>query len=482
MKRLVGIFGALLLASSFSATSIAANSKQFSDVPETKHFAEAVYDLAERNIIGGYPDGTFKPGNSITRGQAAAIIAKMTNLDTSNVKNSGFKDVSTANGYYKAIGALVEKGIISGYGDGRFGPNDPIKRGQMASILVKAFNLPREELYNHPFKDIGNSPSHARNILAIYALGITSGTTPNTFSPNAPITRGQAAKMLKATEEAKPPMVTIKVSELNWDHVWNWQSDVENGFFKAHKVDGKEGYTEDEIQLVPLKEGTGILNLSGVPSEGSNVKNYKKYYVHITKVNGELTLTLEETDEMVPTSFKLYDIKENIQTISLTTMEGELLSSNMPFNVDQYSIVSLTIDKPGQYIATVKLESGKEIRYGIEAKQNEAQFYYDVDVIREIPVAVYEEIPSYKGGYKIREKNAAEIAEITRDPATNTFRVKATGKKAGEIHIDYETRLTDRSCDDTDCYSSAWQGLFVDVKQIGSIVNVYIRRDLELDH
>ena len=109
MKRLVGIFGALLLASSLPATSFAASTKQFSDVPQTKHFAEAVYDLAERNIIGGYPDGTFKPGNSITRGQAAAIIAKMTNLDTSNVKNSGFKDVSTANGYYKAIGAMARQ-------------------------------------------------------------------------------------------------------------------------------------------------------------------------------------------------------------------------------------------------------------------------------------------------------------------------------------------------------------------------------------
>ena len=147
--------------------------------------------------------------------------------------------------------------------------------------------------------------------------------------------------------------------------------------------------------------------------------------------------------------------------------------------MDQYSIVSLTIDKPGQYIATVKLESGKEIRYGIEAKQNDAHFYYDIEAIRETPFAVFEDTATYKGGYKLREKDAAEIAEITRDPGTNTFRVKATGKKAGTIHIDYENRLTDRSCDDTDCYYSAWTGLVVDVQQIGSIVNVYIRRDLE---
>ena len=100
-------------------------------------------ELAERNIIGGYPDGTFKPGNPITRGQAAAIIAKLTEMDLTNVKNPNFKDVSEANGYYKAIAALAEANIIDGYGDGRYGPNDPIKRGQLASILVKAFDLPR---------------------------------------------------------------------------------------------------------------------------------------------------------------------------------------------------------------------------------------------------------------------------------------------------------------------------------------------------
>ena len=77
-KRLFAVFSVLLLACSLPLFStFAASTKQFSDVPSSKYFAEAVYDLAERNIIGGYPDGTFKPGNSITRGQAAAIIVKL---------------------------------------------------------------------------------------------------------------------------------------------------------------------------------------------------------------------------------------------------------------------------------------------------------------------------------------------------------------------------------------------------------------------
>ena len=480
-KRLLIVFGALLLFCFIPATGFSAEPRQFSDVPPTKHFSEAVNELAERNIIGGYPDGTFRPGKSITRGQAAAIVAKMTNLDTSNVKDPGFKDVSTANGYYKAIAAMAEKGMIGGYGDGRFGPNDPIKRGQMASILVKAFDLPRETVYNHPFKDIRNSEAQTEYIVAIYALGITSGTSPTTFSPNAPITRGQAAKMLKATEAAKPPMVTIKASDLDWEYVRISQTDAEEGLFKAIQVFGQEAYTEDRVQLVPVKEGTGILNLRGEPSKGSTVKDYKKYYVHIKKVNDELTLTLEETEDMAPTAVKLFEIDEKIQAISLETMKGEMLSDNVPFKLDEYLIVSFTIDKPGQYIATVQLESGKEIKYGIEAKQNDAQSYYDIEAIRENTTDIFEEDAKYNiGDYKILEKDAGEIVKITREPGTNKFHFQATGKKEGTVHIDYGKSLIQRDCGESEyCDRFVWSGLVVKVRIIGSIVNVYVYRDYE---
>ena len=155
-KKLLTALGALVLAISVPLTGAAESKQQFSDVAAKAYYAEAVNELADRNIIGGYPDGTFKPGNPITRGQAAAIIAKLTDMDLTNVKNPNFKDVSEANGYYKAIAALAEAKIINGYGDGRYGPNDPIKRGQLASILVKAFDLPRYSFsyVNNPFKDV----------------------------------------------------------------------------------------------------------------------------------------------------------------------------------------------------------------------------------------------------------------------------------------------------------------------------------------
>ncbi|MGE7544658.1 S-layer homology domain-containing protein [Sporosarcina newyorkensis] len=470
-KRFITIFGALLLACSLPLSGNAASKQLFEDVPPTKHFAEAVNDLAERNIIGGYPDGTFKPGNSITRGQAAAIIAKMIKLDTKNVKNPEFKDVSTVNGYYKAIAAMAQEGIIGGYPDGRYGPNDPIKRGQMASILVKAFDLPRQSGEN-PFKDIGwnGNSSHYKNILIIYHLGITTGTASNTFSPNLSITRGQAAKMMKATEEAKPTnMVTLGADDFGWNRFFTTETEVNPGLFDIIYVEGKKGYRDDKIQLIPKKEGSGTFIVSD--KHFFEAENYKKYYVHVKKENGELKLTMKETNDFLPTAVKLeIPEKQDVQIISLSTMDGKKLTDDVTFKSCDYVNICFDIDKPGQYIATVHFADGKETRYGIEAKLKKTHFYYEVNSLREELSARYEQGTAYDiGKHNIVTKGYEQIVEIKRDTSTNLFTAHLIGKKEGMIVVEYEKPIR------TEFYHQS--GFQVDVKRIGSIWNVSIWSD-----
>ena len=496
-RKIMTALGALLLACSLPLSGSAADKQLFKDVPPTKHFAQAVNELAERNIIGGYPDGTFKPSNSITRGQAAAIIAKMIKLDTDNVKNPNFKDVSTANGYYKAIAAMAEKGIIGGYGDGRYGPNDPIKRGQMASILVKAFDLPRDGDIENPFKDVASS--HTGNILIIYKLGITTGTTPSTFSPNAAITRGQAAKLIKATEDAKPSnVVTLEPSDFGWDLITSITADeINSGLFKAVLIKGKEGYTEDKVQLIPLKEGKGAIVFHGKIS-GTAELEHRKNYVHIKKENGELKLTLEKTEDLLPAVAKLNmlygeiwqstDVSGDVRNVSLAKMDGELLNDSETFKTCDYFSICITIDKPGEYIATVRFADEKEVRYGIEAKAGEDKFYYTMRTLKEQPTFSYGEGDQYDkydiGKYNIRPENYEQIADVTREPGTNTFHF--TGKKAGTVTVDYEHRIDKGiSCvgDSTgECYAHIMTGIYVHVEQIGSIIHVRGSGDMVPDH
>ena len=496
-RKIMTALGALLIACSLPLSSSAANKPLFKDVPSTKHFAEAVNELAERNIIGGYPDGTFKPSNSITRGQAAAIIAKMIKLDTDNVKNPNFKDVSTANGYYKAIAAMAEKGIIGGYEDGRYGPNNPITRGQMASILVKAFDLPRDGDISSPFKDVGHYGSHVGNILIIYKLGITSGTTPSTFSPNAAITRGQAAKLIKATEDAKPSnVVTLEPSDFGWDLITSITADeINSGLFKAVLIKGKKGYTEDKVQLIPLKEGKGAIVFHGEIS-GTAELEHRKNYVHIKKENGELKLTLEKTEDLLPAVAKLdmgygeiwpiTDVSGDVRNVSLAKMDGELLNDSEKFKTCDYYYICIDIDKPGEYIATVRFADGSEVRYGIEAKAAEDRFYYHMRTLKEQPTASYGIEDKYDiGKISMWPNNYEEIVDVTRVPGTNTFHF--TGKSEGEVLINYEHNIdTGRFCDGPnetgECWRTILTGNYVNVEQIGSIIQVRASRSVVPDH
>ncbi|ARK24508.1 hypothetical protein SporoP37_07380 [Sporosarcina sp. P37] len=497
MKRiLMTVLSALLIACSLPLSSAAADKQLFKDVPPAKHFAQAVNELAERTIIGGYPDGTFKPSRSITRGQAAAIIAKMIKLDMDSVKNPHFKDVSTANGYYKAIAAMAEKGIIGGYGDGRYGPNDPIKRGQMASILVKAFDLPRDGDISNPFKDVAPNTSHAANIMIIYKLGITTGTTPSTFSPNAAITRGQAAKMIKATEDARPSnVVTLEPSDLGWELIQSiTDNEMNSGLFKAVLIKGKEGYTKDKVQLIPLKEGIGAIVFHGRASKTADLE-HDKNYVHVKKEDGELKLTLEETEDVLPTIARLSmfggsgqgdDVPGDVRNVSLSAMDGKLMNDSMAFKVCDNYFICIEIDNPGEYIAAVRFADGKEVRYGIEAKAAGDKIYYTMRTLREQPTFSYGENDKYTiGKYSISPENYEQIADVTREPGTNMFHF--TGKKAGKFEITYEHPIhLDRYCegpnDTGECFMPVYTGIFIHVTQIGSIINVWGSAAAEPDH
>lgn len=488
-NKIIMIISAILLVWHLPATNTYAATKQFTDVPDTKHFAKAVNELSQRNIIGGYPDNTFRPGNSITRGQAAAIIAKMVKLDMTKVKDPKFKDVSTANGFYKAIAAMAEKKMISGYGDGRFGPNDPITRAQMASILVKAFDLPRYSFSsgNNPFSDVKNATGHNPNILSIYRLGITTGTEPDKFSPNTSITRGQAAKMLLTAEEAKSQIVTIRADEFGWEK-YNLFDVNENESAVFNAVPGSDVYKGNttKLHLVPLKEGKGTVTVAlAYWDADTDPKYYRKFYVDVKEVDGKLKLTLERTEDYLPTP-AILDVKgkPKVSGISLSTMDGKELDDQVEFRTcvsyspndcketgktlddGSYHNVRFDLDKPGQYLAHVKFEDGKVIRYGIEVKQHNSSFSLSVRTLEERTEASVDLGSNYVIGKHVLPKGSENIAEITRDPGSNVFH--AVGKKEGQFSIkvpdNQKTDLID---------------IVVTVQQLGPIIRVGIVENID---
>ncbi|WP_432363787.1 S-layer homology domain-containing protein [Sporosarcina sp. UB5] len=181
----------------------------FSDVKETHHFYESVMSLTARGVINGYEDGTYRPGENISRAHAAKIMALALNLDTENVKDPGFKDVKKDYPYYGHIAALVEAGIIKGYEDGTFRPNGNLTRAHIAQMLVLGFEFEEETLSNLPFTDVNDKQWFANHIQTLYSNEITTGTSTTTFSPNAFVTRGQVASFIYRSELAQTKGVEV---------------------------------------------------------------------------------------------------------------------------------------------------------------------------------------------------------------------------------------------------------------------------------
>lgn len=179
-----------------TSTSVVA----FPDVPTTHGHYETITELAQRGIVKGFPDGTFKPGQSVTRGQAAKMIAGILGLDTKNVQNPNFTDIKTDFQYYGAIAALVDEGIIGGYEDNTYRPDATLTRGHMAKILQRAFKLTADDEVS-PFTDIALS-EYKNDIEALYDNGVTVGTTPTTYSPRANVTRAQLSSFIIRAEDA----------------------------------------------------------------------------------------------------------------------------------------------------------------------------------------------------------------------------------------------------------------------------------------
>ena len=181
--------------------------------PDYEHY-DAIMYLVGREVISGFPeDNTFRPNRNVTRGQVAKMLARELQLDTSNVKDPGFKDIPKDHAYYAEIAALVDAGIITGFPeDNTYRSSANLTRGQMSKILTLAFKLPESEWTGTPFTDVKDVHWFKTYVQTLYEFEITKGSTATTFSPSSPVRRGQLAAFIYRAVEAKaeiqPPPVT----------------------------------------------------------------------------------------------------------------------------------------------------------------------------------------------------------------------------------------------------------------------------------
>ena len=162
----------------------------------TKTEAKPEPKLLERHeeYIAGYPDGTVRPDGKITRAEVAAIFARLTEKHTLAEFVARFTDVKSTDWFADSIMKLSGKDIITGYPDGTFKPNKSITRAEFAAIASKYIKNPKAA--DETFSDVPMNHWAKDAIAMVKAEGWISGYTDGTFKPDAPITRAEAVSIV----------------------------------------------------------------------------------------------------------------------------------------------------------------------------------------------------------------------------------------------------------------------------------------------
>mgnify|MGYP002507981076 CR=1 FL=1 len=165
----------------------------FADVATNAWHEQAIMELYNEGILSGYPDGNFYPNKEVTRAEAITMISRTLNIEAAR-QPTNFKDVPEkhfASGY---IAKAAEKGIVSGYPDGRFAPNTAVIRADTAVLFVSAFELAHKESASYP--DVLEGKYYTNPIYTLKGHGIASGFPNGTYQPMKQMTRAEFAVLL----------------------------------------------------------------------------------------------------------------------------------------------------------------------------------------------------------------------------------------------------------------------------------------------
>jgi len=187
----------------------------FSDTPLDHWALDAIERCAGMGIVAGYPDGSYRPGITVTRDQMAVYISRAAAGGDANVPTgpatATFSDVATDSWAYKHIEYAHAQGVVQGYGDGTYGPTISVDRGQMAVFIARAIAGGESSVPPGPetphFPDVGTDFWAYKHIeyIADPARAVTQGYPDGKYHPEYICTRDQTAVFVQRAFRL-PPM------------------------------------------------------------------------------------------------------------------------------------------------------------------------------------------------------------------------------------------------------------------------------------
>ena len=169
----------------------------FDDVAETHSLGPEVLTAARRGIVTATPSGNYEPDRPATRAEVAAPLVRLWQVLGGDCPDGGTRFRDVAPGQLRSNTACLQAvGITSGTTPSTYSPERPVTRAQAASFLVRMWRGSGRDCPDGAelaFEDVDPAGVHADNIACLHALGLTTGKSPTTYDPGGSVTRAQVA-------------------------------------------------------------------------------------------------------------------------------------------------------------------------------------------------------------------------------------------------------------------------------------------------
>ncbi len=374
---LVAVFAMLVSSVAFAGA--------FSDVAETDNYARAIEVLNDLGIITGDDedgDGVmdFRPEDTITRAEVTAIIARIQGLDVAGQAATEFNDVPATHWASGYIAQAAKQGIVNGYGDGNFGPEDPVQYEQMLKMLM-------ETLGYRPFaNDNGGYPTGY--VTAATRYGVLDDVIGGAVGVEAP--RGMVAQMTYNAINA-PIMDVVTYgnnkeyavfdgSNAMLDYITLLSRDLKmvrmTGLVTENSYSGDiDTEAKKTIGFVPFYtvENAAYLNMVTDEDGSINLDDYAQVLYQ-----GEF-----DADSFLGYAVEMYakkeDLFENIRTIKAIVKAG--INDEVTFSLDQY----------------VEKTTGTNGSVAVKFSKNETSSATVSKTIQKNPTIIYNGVKSEEG-------------------------------------------------------------------------------------
>ncbi len=200
LKKILAVLLVLLLLVGFGAWGKVFSQAKFPDVPSDYWAYDQIVKLVELGILKGYPDGTFKPENNVTRAEFATMVVLAKKLTLVSPATPSFKDVPTTHWAYKYVETAVRAGYLKGYPDGTFGPSRTITREEIAAVMVNVRGLAAEAakitepiVWGNDWKQISNWAIGAVTVAYRPDVQVLTYRRGVLVAPKSPGTRAECA-------------------------------------------------------------------------------------------------------------------------------------------------------------------------------------------------------------------------------------------------------------------------------------------------